>query len=732
MKKLQSYSFGLSGADGDASMKAVLGGKGANLAEMSKLGLPVPPGFTLPCEASVTFNSITDKEMDAFGDQVKTLITAGLVQLASTFEYMPLVSVRSGARVSMPGMMDTILNVGLTSTTLPFWTEKLGAVAALDSYRRLIQMYSSVALGIDLELFEQQLESMKHEANVKTDSELNEDQLGRLVKRYLKVVEDASMVFPDTMESQVLGAVCAVFKSWNNQRAVEYRKIHKIPSDWGTAVTIQSMVFGNLNDDSATGVLFSRDPSTGEKAITGEFLVNAQGEDVVAGIRTPENMVKLPEWNSDVSAELFGIVAKLEHHYRDMQDIEFTVQDGQLFILQTRNGKRSALAEFQVAYDMANEGLITTVEAADRIQPEQLFKVLQDSIDPKFKGEPWFTGIAAGGGVVAGRAMFSAEAALACSEPCILVTKETNPDDIAGMNASVGILTATGGLTSHAAVVARGMNKACVVGVTAMGFSTGIKGEAYCNGSKAFAEGDVLTIDGATGNVWVGKVPMVAGGVSPIIKAVVSWGSSGHSERIELTQKSTAEEIHAMVTGATGSVLHIDTVLMESSNHCPDHLPAIMKALGDALACVDKDVVVDLAGVSHSYSRGDIAMDKMFGVGDKTSFNIGDHKVTGLLLWASEVIARVTVNVPPELTPLSNPIKKAGFKVSGNAVTLADLLNASGPMSVSPAIMTSVFGSEEAYTFAMNAIKATGKGFASLPTPAHWYETITKKGALCL
>lgn len=737
MSELKIFKFG-SITDGNSSMKDVLGGKGANLAEMSSLGLPVPPGFTIPCAASVLYESIlyaSEDVTEAFNSHIEDLVTQGVKYLVGTGGKSPLMSVRSGARVSMPGMMDTILNVGLTSKTLPYWSEKLGAVAALDSYRRLIQMYSSVALGVKLELFEEALSDMRKDAGVLLDSELNADQLGRLVKRYLKIVNAQGCEFPDTPMAQVMGAVAAVFRSWNNPRAIEYRKINNIPNSWGTAVTVQSMVFGNLNNDSCTGVLFSRDPSTGEAVITGEYLVNAQGEDVVAGIRTPESIVTLPEWDLSVSTQLFDIVYKLENHYKDMQDIEFTVEDSKLYILQTRNGKRSAMAAFQVAYDFAAEGLITKEVASSRVNAAQLFSVMQDRIDPSFTGAPSFMGIAAGGGIVKGVAMFTSENAVNCKVPCILVTKETDPDDIAGMNASVGILTATGGLTSHAAVVARGMNKSCVVGATSLGFSTQVQGTTFAaaNDGPVFAEGDMLTIDGATGRVWVLiDVPLITGGASAIVKTVIGWGSDNTvADRVEISALMDQPTLSDAIKAVTADSVYLDTVLLEGRERfvTTSSLEARMGWVGEALNSISaSEIIVDLSGRESHYSLGDGAFDTMFGLTSKESDLLINAKVKSILSWSNDLRSRIIVNVGPKDSKISGALSDAGFKVSGYVTTFADLLNATGPMSVSDEVISSVFGSKDAYEVAKQAIeKFQGKkSFKPLTVPAYWYEPITK------
>lgn len=742
MSELKIYKFG-SITDGNSSMKDVLGGKGANLAEMSSLGLPVPPGFTIPCEASILYAQAQDTQLDGFAvgfhQEIETLVAEGVKYLVGKGKKSPLMSVRSGARVSMPGMMDTILNVGLTTETLPYWSKKIGEVAALDSYRRLIQMYASVALGIKLEFFEEALTSMRQESGVKLDSELNADQLSRLIKRYMVIVNAQGLTFPDTPMEQVMGAVAAVFRSWNNPRAKEYRKINNIPEDWGTAVTVQSMVFGNLNDKSATGVLFSRNPSTGSNQITGEFLINAQGEDVVAGIRTPELLEKMAPWNAEAYASLCSIVEKLEAHYKDMQDIEFTVEDGKLYILQTRSGKRSALAAFTVAYDLAIEGVITKEVAASRVNAAQLFSVMQDRIDPKFKEAPHLKGIAAGGGIVKGVAMFSAESAVNCKVPCILVTKETDPDDIAGMNASIGILTATGGLTSHAAVVARGMNKSCVVGATDLTIVDATATVIACiapNG-PAFKEGDMITIDGATGNVWVNiDVPLIAGGASPVVKEVISWGMvAGNADRLELSATMNPNEVLSLIKGNTSDAVYVDTVLLEGPERFVTSIKLIelLTTVGVGLKSAPcTQIVVDLSGRREHYSLGDGAFDLMFGISEGCEAAIAQAKIHALTSWPLDVRERTTVNVDPTVPAIAKAsLIKAGYKVSGHVTTFADLLNSTGPMNVSPKIIESVFGGQSAYEIAKQAIeKLQGKkSVQALPVPSYWYEALTNKGA---
>lgn len=727
--EIRSYKFGPT-TEGSASMKDVLGGKGANLAEMASLGLPVPPGFTIPCEASVKYKKVCKlpTSLAAFNKHLWSLVDDGLLYLNKCYGYMPLLSVRSGARVSMPGMMDTILNVGLTSSTLEYWEGRLGERAARDSYRRLIQMYSSVALEIPLDEFEHELHKMKEEVGVASDAELNEDHLSRLITRYRKVVSKHGKEFPDTLEGQLRGAITAVFKSWDNHRAIEYRKIHGYPDDWGTAVNIQSMVFGNMDSESCTGVLFSRDPSTGANAITGEFLVNAQGEDVVAGIRTPEPLNLLADWNSEVAAQLFDMVTKLEGHYRDMQDIEFTVQSGSLYLLQTRNGKRSPKAAFQIAHDLVLSGLITKGEAVKRVTQAQLMSLMQDTIDPKFKVEPNVVGIAAGGGLVSGVAVFSSEDAVNCTEPCILIRKETDPDDIAGMNASVGILTSTGGLTSHAAVVARGMNKTCVVGATDMTVTSNMAQA----GAWVIHPGSKVTLDGATGKVWIGiDVPVIAGGKSEVVSTVLGWAVSllgAVSERLELDYLTPMDSLESSIQGSTSSSLYVDTALIEGAERLSaDEVTKWMIRLGNVLTKFNgSEIVVDLCGLDSYFGPEDMMFDRMFGLHDFSPL-IG-AKAAAMMDWPEDVKAKVIAKLPDDSAGASALLVNSGIKVTGKISTVEDLLNASGPVEVEPKVIKSVFGSKKAFETLRKLVEKTyGKKLSGTSaSPVYWYDYLNE------
>jgi pyruvate,orthophosphate dikinase len=517
--------------------KKKLGGKGAGLVMMAQAGMPVPPGFTITTGVCNEYRKLNQPDalahkLDEWVDKLMDEVWDHDTWLGQQFGYAPLVSVRSGAPISMPGMMDTILNVGITGDTLPEWKKRLGERAALDSYRRLIQMLGATAYGVDMALFEAQLTAIKKDAGVKADTELTEFHLTLLIGAYLKVFKAATgEEFPDTRWEQLRAAVMAVFESWMNPRAIEYRKLNKISEDMGTAVNVQAMVFGNMGDDSGTGVLFSRDPSTGAFEMMGEFLQNAQGEDVVAGIRTPVNLAKmfaLPAPWPETFSELMTTCSKLEAAYKDMVDVEFTVQQGKLFILQSRTGKRSARAAFKIAIDQVDEGLIDRKTALGRLTPEQFKTVRRPTIDPAFKTKPNVVGLPACPGVVSGKPVFSSEDAVNCTEPCILVTHETSPDDIAGMAKAQGILTATGGATSHAAVVARAMDKACVVGCTNLNIEE-LKNQKPILPYKPVTK---ITIDGSTGNVWYNDdVPVIDSSDAPEVRKVMDWCISALNAR---------------------------------------------------------------------------------------------------------------------------------------------------------------------------------------------------------
>jgi pyruvate,orthophosphate dikinase len=533
------YFFGAGKTEGAAEMKNLLGGKGANLAEMTAIGLPVPPGFTLTTELCTEFYKNNRHYPPEVRDQVKENLANLEEAMGKKFgdsKNPLLLSVRSGGRVSMPGMMDTVLNLGLNDDAVHGLIEQSGdARFAYDSYRRFIQMYSNVVMGMNGEILEHILEHMKEVRNVHLDTELTADDLKQLVMLFKnKVRETLGRDFPVDPQEQLWGAINAVFGSWMNPRAVTYRKLNNIPAEWGTAVNVQAMVFGNMGDDCATGVAFTRNPSTGDNHFFGEFLLNAQGEDVVAGIRTPQPINKsggdgslpsLEEVMPDCYRQLMDIQQALEKHYRDMQDIEFTIERQKLYMLQTRSGKRTAKAAIKIAVDMVREGLISEKEAVLRVAPEQLDQLLHPSLDPKAPKEVIATGLPASPGAASGEIVFSAEDAEEAAKlglKVILVRVETSPEDIHGMNAAQGILTARGGMTSHAAVVARGMGKCCVAGCG--GIKVDYKAQKFtADNGKVFSKGDVITLDGSTGEVMKGAVPTVQPELTGDFGLLMEW-----------------------------------------------------------------------------------------------------------------------------------------------------------------------------------------------------------------
>jgi pyruvate,orthophosphate dikinase len=486
-------------------MKNILGGKGANLAEMVSIGIPVPPGFTISTDVCSQFYTSGKKIPDGVWQDVLAHVSKLEKELGKKFGDVSsplLVSVRSGARASMPGMMDTILNLGLNDETVEGLAKKSGnARFAYDSYRRFIQMYSNVVMGMNGSLLEIELEDLKDAKKVHSDTDLSADDLKKLTESFKKkVFENTSKRFPMDPIEQLHGAISAVFESWNTPRAITYRRLHEIPESWGTAVNVQAMVFGNMGDDSATGVAFTRNPSTGERKFFGEFLINAQGEDVVAGIRTPQNIAELQKVMPEAYKELEDIYKKLEKHYKDMQDIEFTIEKHKLWMLQTRNGKRTAAAAVRTAIEMVQEKLITEKEALLRVDPQSLDQLLHPTLDPKSARNVIGKGLPASPGAASGQIVFNPEDAEKFSETgkkCILVRVETSPEDIHGMVVAQGILTTRGGMTSHAAVVARGMGKCCVAGCSEIEVDER-KEELRAKG-HVLKKGDVITLDGSTG-----------------------------------------------------------------------------------------------------------------------------------------------------------------------------------------------------------------------------------------
>ncbi len=549
--------------EGNKDMRNLLGGKGANLAEMTNLGLPIPQGFTVTTEACTNYYENGKEISKEIQDEIFKYLEELEKVMGKKFgdnEEPLLVSVRSGARASMPGMMDTILNLGLNDVSVEGFAKKTNNPRfAYDSYRRFIQMYSDVVMEVNKSFFEKIIDELKKEKGVKYDTELNVDDLKELVKRFKKVYSDHmnGEEFPQDPKEQLMGAVKAVFRSWDNPRAIVYRRMNDIPGDWGTAVNIQSMVFGNMGDTSGTGVAFTRDPATGEKGIYGEYLINAQGEDVVAGVRTPEPITKLKEDLPECYEEFMRLANKLEEHYRDMQDMEFTIQEGKLYFLQTRNGKRTAHAAIKIACDLVDEGMITTEEAVMRIDAKSLDQLLHPTFDPKALKEAEEIGEAlpASPGAAAGKVVFTAERAKELGkggngERVVLVRLETTPEDIEGMVASQGILTVRGGRTSHAAVVARGMGTCCVAGCGAITINE--EAGEFTLGGYTFHEGDYISLDGNTGKIYKGDVPTNEATVSGDFGRIMEWADEYRTLKVRTNADNPRDTKKAVELGAEG------------------------------------------------------------------------------------------------------------------------------------------------------------------------------------
>ncbi|PCI56988.1 MAG: pyruvate, phosphate dikinase [Alphaproteobacteria bacterium] len=564
------YNFGKDNNDGDASLRNLLGGKGSNLAEMASLGLPVPPGFTITTEVCTHYYDNGNEYPAELIAQVEESLAAVEKTMGMEFGGVDnplLVSVRSGARVSMPGMMDTVLNLGLNDETVVGLAKQANDERfAWDSYRRFVQMYGDVVLGVDHHDFEDVLDTYKRDEGLAQDTDITAEGWKEIVAEYKELVErELGKPFPTDPKEQLWGAIGAVFSSWMIPRAITYRKINEIPATWGTAVNVQSMVFGNMGDDCATGVAFTRDPSTGENYFYGEYLVNAQGEDVVAGIRTPQSLTKLgrekeggkllsmEENMPEVFKQLDDLRFKLEKHFRDIQDIEFTVQTGTLYMLQTRTGKRTAAAALKIAVDMVEEGLITQEEALLRVEPQSLDQLLHPTLDPKAKRNVISKGLPASPGAASGIVVFTANEAeikAHAGEAVILCRQETSPEDIHGMHVAAGILTSRGGMTSHAAVVARGMGKPCVAGA----------GELYIDqhekvirkGDIEIKEGDIVTIDGATGEIMIGRVETIKPKLSGDFEILMGWADERRRMAIRTNAETPLDAETALSFGAEG------------------------------------------------------------------------------------------------------------------------------------------------------------------------------------
>lgn len=564
------YNFGAGKADGSAKLRELLGGKGANLAEMANLGLPVPPGFTISTEVCTHYYANGRTYPSDLADQVEAGLKAVEEILGRGFgstEKPLLVSVRSGARASMPGMMDTVLNLGLNDTTVAALARETNDERfAYDSFRRFIQMYSDVVLEVEHYNFEEILEEYKELKDYSLDTEMTADDWKTIVTEYkARVKEVLGRDFPEDPKEQLWGAISAVFGSWMNQRANTYRRLHDIPESWGTAVSVQSMVFGNMGDDCSTGVCFSRNPSTGDNRFYGEFLVNAQGEDVVAGIRTPQpltiaereegggDLASMEEVQPDVYKELVAIRNKLEAHYCDMQDMEFTVQQNRLWILQTRNGKRTAAAALKIACDLVREGLIDKREAVRRIDPAQLDQLLHPTLDPSATRDVVGRGLPASPGAASGQIVFTAEEAeewVKAGKKVVLVRNETSPEDIGGMHVAEGILTTRGGMTSHAAVVARGMGTPCVSGAGEIKVDG--KNKVMLAGGREFAEGDIITLDGTTGEVMKGEVATIKPELTGDFGELMGWVDEFRTLGVRANAETPLDAQTAVDFGAEG------------------------------------------------------------------------------------------------------------------------------------------------------------------------------------
>ncbi len=548
-------------SEGSAEMRALLGGKGANLAEMTRLGLPVPFGFTVSTEACTRYYQDKKTIADEIVRQIEDALVITQEKAGKKFGDASnpfLVSVRSGARASMPGMMDTILNLGLNDETVVGLAKLTNNERfAFDSYRRFIQMFSDVVMEVEKAKFDEIFDQIKRDNHCKLDTDLTAENLKEIVKRYKAMyLKEKGSEFPQNPREQLMESIKAVFRSWDNPRAIVYRRKNDIPSDWGTAVNVQSMVFGNMGNDCGTGVAFTRNPSTGEKKLYGEYLMNAQGEDVVAGIRTPSPIEELKNAQPEVYRQFAETAEKLEKHYRDMQDMEFTIERGRLFMLQTRNGKRTAAAALQIAVDLVNEGMISKEEALAKIDPRSLDSLLHPTFEPKAlkSAKPVACGLPASPGAACGRVYFTADDAMLAAkagEKVILVRLETSPEDIEGMYASEGILTARGGMTSHAAVVARGMGTCCVAGCSEAAISEKNKTITFASG-KALKEGDWLSLDGSTGSVYAEALPTVEAEVSGNFASIMQWADEVRTLKVRTNADTPHDAEVAVKFGAEG------------------------------------------------------------------------------------------------------------------------------------------------------------------------------------
>lgn len=684
---IRFYKFGNGITEGRASDKEILGGKGANLQEMSSMGLNVPAGFTIPTK--YTFDKITLSNLNDVMEQMN--------HIQGDLDYMPLVSIRSGASVSMPGMMESILNVGLTKYNLPFWSKKLTRKVAYDSYCRLIRMMGETIHSINPASFDCEVNEIMGKYGVKSYYDLHATGFSALSSRFKKLYYNLSgLSFPDDIETQLYLCISAVFNSWNAPKAKKYREIHNIPDDIGTACTIQKMVFGNMNNNSMTGVLFTRNPNSGVKLTVGEFLVNAQGEDVVNGSVTPINFKKMYVQFPKVHKELMGVCKELENHYNDMQDIEFTVQDGELFILQTRTGKRTAEAAFRIVRDLYTEGLITKAQVLERITSAQYFAMRVPVIDPSFKVKPDHIGLAAGGPVVSGMVVTSSAMAVKFKGDCILVTEHTTPDDVAGMNASKGILTRTGGMTCHAAVVGRGMNKTCVVGASDL---------------PDHLDGQKITIEGSTGKVWIGiDVPVISDEGD-------TYGNVGFFEGILKSEKKLYVAKDYTVELQDG-----DTIKINKSN-----AGIVMTKLRASKKL--KKVYLNIESSSRVVvTEQDKKISEMFG-GSYNPADSGYREVIDSLL--KQDITKTKNQIIIDLPEISNRVNTS-LSLTEKGYRIASPLTNSGQMLYDTAILKitkesiNLFRSEQELQEMISCLRQAGKKFDIMPETISITEAVTK------
>ena len=663
------YKFG-KGIDTGMFDNRIVGGKGAKLAEMGALGLPVPAGVTITTEVCNEFlagntdvTSLVDNVIAEYSDIKKEL------------GYMPLVSVRSGARVSMPGMMDTVLNVGINSANMETWIERLGAEAAADCYKRLIHMYAETVIGLPLEAFE------------------GKTQITDLLARYEELTEQP---FPQTLEDQLEGSIVAVFNSWNSERAQAYRAMYGHDDSWGTAVNVQQMVFGNRSDTSCSGVLFSRDFNTGEQKLIIDWLPNAQGEDVVAGTHTPKTTPELFDWNPAIYEELSDIAVAMETHYNDMQDMEFTVEDGKLYILQTRDGKRSAQAAFKIAHDFMEAGKISQTEMFARVTAKQYSALHNPSIDPSFNVAPCVTGVGASGSIVSGIAVLTSADAVACKEPCILVAKETTPTDFPGMAAAVGVLTQTGGITSHAAVVARGMDKTCVVGAEDLT----IKGNASNPDS---IEGKMITIDGATGRVWIDQdVPVVQGDIPAYVEEIVNLAMTDDASFLAVDAESVSKGQTAYVD--VSASLSTQTALAKTLKVLKASGGSGVISFGKNTPASDQDQgFLGYFGVSDSYDEGTfLVIEKVLAQGQ----------------WTNKFKSSWTLHLPTSASvDYANVLRSHGWKVVTVVNCFKAALSVDGYVIMDPAFAEQLNRESMNFDEIETLVRAAGRTVQELPKP---------------